>query len=130
MSIVGLHLLAAAPPASILVTQKLMQGFWILQNSTHLFAFARARPVQVPRGRLPDRPPRLHQSYIAVLGSSFFGNEEKGGGVVLWLHENYIGFFLSYIRDGSLERGPAWGWVACPYTPGVDPLPLASTRLY
>ena len=25
--------------------------------------------------------------------------------MVLWLHENYIGFFSSYVRDGSLERG-------------------------
>jgi hypothetical protein len=48
------------------------------------------------------RPVRLHQSHIAVFEvPSFLGMREKGG-VVLWLQENYIRFFLSYISEGPL----------------------------
>ena len=49
----------------------------------------------------------------------------KSGTVVLWLHENYIGFFTSYISEGSLERGPAWGGAPRPIPPvgrGLAPI--------
>ena len=39
-------------------------------------------------------------------------------GVVLWLHENYSGFFSSYIRDGSLETGRHGGGSLSIYPPG------------
>ena len=59
---------------------------------------------------------RLHQSYIAVFRVPVFLGMRFCRGVVLWLHENYIGFFPSYIRDGSLETGRHGGG-PCPYTP-------------
>jgi hypothetical protein len=39
------------------------------------------------------------------------------GGVVLWLHENYIGFFSSYIKETGPWNEAGMGVVPCPIPP-------------
>jgi|GEM_PF-3167992 len=71
---------------------------------------------------VPRRPPTL-PGYIKV-ASRFFGVQFFGNEGVPWsygLHENYIGFFSGYIRDGSLARpAPGVGGLSI-YPPGCSP---------
>jgi hypothetical protein len=81
---------------------------------------ARQSPLRWLYGsRLLSAPTRYHQSDIAVFGvPSFLGMRKKGCRGSMF-HENCIGFFSSYIRDGSLEEGRHGGGWPVQYPPGL-----------